>query len=180
MSRLVLILLPSNNARMNLIQTITVVLVRLYGFGWGLQGLVKLLSVVGAAMSGGFHAFSLVSPAAYLVGAVVSWSAAPWLAGRIAGDQVAPLPEATVPQRVDLYATAFVALGAYFMLQSFGNAFNWLHYFMVSRQDSGALYKEEKASFYALTEVVLTLVAGVATLCLSQRLAKKLTQWQAI
>ena len=165
---------------MNLIQTITVVLVRLYGFSWGLQGLVKLLIAAGSAMGSGFHGFSLVSPAAYLVGSVVSWSAAPWLAGRIAGDQVAPLPEVTVPQRVDLYATAFVALGAYFMLQSFGNAFNWLHYFMVSRQDSQAFYKEQGPSFYDLTEEVLTLVAGAATLCFSQRLAKKLTQWQAV
>ncbi len=159
---------------MNLITIITLVLCRLYALNWGVVGLTQMVAVLVPGPP--FAGLSVAPPLAYLGGGVVCWCLAPFIARFVTGKIAAPIPEIYFPTREHLYATAFVGLGAYFVLSSFGRAFNWVHYFIVSRHHDHGFSKNESPSYYDLTELALTLAAGLTLFVLGGRLAEKMNQ----
>ena len=74
--------------------------------------------------------------------------------------------------RTDLYGFAFVFLGLFFILSSFADIINWIHYFTLSREDPR--HDPRIQSFYQLTRPFLTLAAGLISLLGAPRWTKKL------
>ena len=74
--------------------------------------------------------------------------------------------------RTDLYSFAFVFLGLFFILSSFADVINWIHYFTLSREDPRNDPRIQ--SFYQLTRPFLTLAAGLISLLGAPRWTKKL------
>jgi hypothetical protein len=74
--------------------------------------------------------------------------------------------------RSDLYSFAFVFLGLFFILSSFADVIDWIHYFTVSRD---APTRDPRIqSFYELTRPCLTLAGGLVCLLGAPRWTKKL------
>jgi hypothetical protein len=75
--------------------------------------------------------------------------------------------------RADLYSFAFVFLGLYFILSSFADVVNWIHYFAtVSHNDP--IRNPRVENLYQLTRPCLTFVAGMVSLIGAPRWTKKL------
>ena len=161
---------------MNFINIVTLILIRLFALNWGVMGPTQVVAPLVTGQP--FALWSFAVPLAYLGAGVIGWCVAPFIAKLVTGKISAPMPEVCLPGRGDLYATAFVGLGAYFALSSFGRAFNWIHYFIVSRNDEHGFYKNESPSYYDLTEPALTLAAGVTLFLLGGRLAERMNRSQ--
>jgi hypothetical protein len=109
---------------------------------------------------------------------VVLWVIAPWLSRVLTkkGNGELTLGGLT---REDLFTAVLLALGVYFIMDSFSNVIGWVHYFAINRSEGGFHLKDEP-SYYDLTERVLTLIAGIALTLTCRtwgcRLAPKLTK----
>jgi hydrogenase-4 membrane subunit HyfE len=71
--------------------------------------------------------------------------------------------------RADLYSFAFVFLGLFFILSSFADVINWIHYFAM---DPG--HDPRVHSLYQLTRAFLTFALGLILLLGAPRWTKKL------
>ncbi|HEY5037384.1 MAG TPA: hypothetical protein VII74_09660, partial [Chthoniobacterales bacterium] len=75
--------------------------------------------------------------------------------------------------RSDLYSFAFVFLGLFFVLSSFADVINWIHYFAtVSSEDPRV------KSLYQLTRPCLTLALGLVSLLGAPRWTRKLVAYE--
>ena len=78
--------------------------------------------------------------------------------------------------RSDLYSFAFVFLGLFFILSSFADVINWIHYFAtVSREDPR--HDPRVQNLYQLTRPCLTLALGLVSLLGAPRWTKKLVAY---
>jgi hypothetical protein len=75
--------------------------------------------------------------------------------------------------RADLYSSAFVFLGLYFILSSFADLINWIHYFVTLFQKDPA-HNPRSEHFYQLTRSFLTFGAGFVSLLGAPHWTKKL------
>jgi hypothetical protein len=75
--------------------------------------------------------------------------------------------------RSDLYSFAFVFLGLFFILSSFADVINWVHYFTTaSREDPR--HDPHLQNLYQLTRPCLTLALGFVSLIGAPRWTRKL------
>jgi len=161
---------------------IVTIVLRIFSLVWLVNGIVQLVSLTQLTMPFETRHMSIwvfSVPLAYLV-----WALIVFVLSHPIARFVTPPPNAEVNfgtlTRYDLYCFAFTFLGLYFVLSSFGEAFNWLHYYIVTAQQKTPLGGEKHAaSFYQLTRPLLTLGAGLVALVLAPRLARKLTAVQA-
>jgi hypothetical protein len=95
-----------------------------------------------------------------ITSAVVLWLIAPWLSRLLTKKGNGDLTMNGLT-REDLFTAVLLALGVYFIMDSFSNVVGWIHYFAINRS-AGGFHMDEEPSYYDLTERVLTLVAGIA------------------
>lgn len=95
-----------------------------------------------------------------IISGVVLWMIAPWLSRILTskGDGNLTLGGLT---REDLFTAVLLALGVYFIMDSFSNVVGWVHYFAVNRSEGG-YHMGNEPSYYDLTERLLTFIAGIA------------------
>jgi hypothetical protein len=74
--------------------------------------------------------------------------------------------------RSDLYGFAFVFLGLFFILSSFGDVINWLHYFATHQTPDPRV-----KNLYQLTRPCLTFVGGWVSLLGAPRWTRKLAAY---
>jgi hypothetical protein len=91
---------------------------------------------------------------------VVLWVSAPWISKRLTSKGNGELTLGGVT-REDLFTAVLLALGVYFIMDSFSSVFGWFHYFAINLSEGG-FHMKDKPSYYDLTERVLTLIAGIA------------------
>jgi hypothetical protein len=78
--------------------------------------------------------------------------------------------------RFDLYSFAFVFLGLFFILSSFADVINWIHYFAtVPREDPR--HDQRVRDLYQLTRPCLTLALGLVSLLGAPRWTRKLVAY---
>jgi len=77
-----------------------------------------------------------------------------------------------------LYATGLLCLGVYFSLNSFANAFSWIHYFAMNKLafHDGFSMRRGVPSSYTLFEAVATFLAGVTLSLNASRWARRLVR----
>ena len=163
---------------MPLTNIVTIVL-RLFSLSWLVQAIVSAVGIAAATAPYGSASpipwyLNYGAAGAYFVMAVAVWLNSP-LVSRI----VTPRPDTTVSigglTRYDLYCFAFVFIGLYFILSSIGSAINWIHYYAASAKNAPQNDPERISAFYQLTQALVPLLAGVTSIAMASRLAKKLT-----
>ena len=158
------------------ISSIVIIVIRLFVLNWLLQDITLWIAALLSPLPRE-HPLSVIaghyaSPAILLIFCVGLWITVPWIARIVsrAADATVPL---TSLSRYDLYSFGFVFLGLFFVLSSFADVINWLHYFTtVSPSTVGADPRTQ--GLYQLTRPFLTLAAGLVSLLGAPRWAKQL------
>jgi hypothetical protein len=159
------------------LSSIVVIVLRLFALNWLFNAVPLLLSAAATPLPHERHLFAVLMPYApavlFLIFAAGLWILAPALA-RLVSRGVDTSVSIGSLSRSDLYSFAFVFLGLFFMLSSFADAINWIHYLgTVSRQDP----TRDPHYLYQLTRPCLTFVAGLISLFGARRWTKKLVAY---
>lgn len=157
--------------------SIVVIVVRLFALNWLLTSVPLLLSAAAAYRPSDEHQLFgfviLYAPGVLLlVFAAAFWILAPTVAGSVTRSVNTNLNIDGL-SRSDLYSFAFVFLGLYFILSSFADVINWIHYFAtLSHYNLTSNPRHE--DLYGLTRPFLTLIAGLVSLLGAPRWTTKL------
>jgi hypothetical protein len=157
------------------LSNIVVIVMRLFALNWFVSALPLLLSAATPPLPHERSMFALLMPYApgvlLLVFAVGLWILASAIA-RFVSRGVNTTVSVGSLSRSDLYSFAFVFLGLFFILSSFADVINWIHYFTVSGEDPR--HDPRIQNLYQLTRPCLTLVLGLVSLLGAPRWTKKL------
>jgi hypothetical protein len=160
---------------------IVTIVLRIFSLLWLVNAIVQFVSLAHVAAPFETRHTSIwiyAVPIAYLLCAFFVFVLSHPIARLVTPPPNAEMNLATLT-RYDLYCFAFTFLGLHFFLSSFGESLNRLHYYVITAQlTTHEGIEKHAASFYPLTRPLLTLVAGLATLLLAPRLARKLTTLQ--
>jgi hypothetical protein len=152
------------------LSSIVVILIRLFALNWLLTSLSLLLSAAGNSVAYGLMPY--VPGAVLLVVTVVLWVFARAIA-RIVSSGVDASVSVGSLTRSDLYSFAFVFIGLFFVLSSFADVINWVHYFTTVSHENPR-HDPRVQSFYQLTRPCLTLALGLILLFGAPRWTKML------
>jgi hypothetical protein len=155
------------------LSSIVVIVIRLFALNWVLHALALIAYPIPLSHEP-FVSIILLhyGPGVLLIIlAVCLWMAASTVAQFVSRGFDADVNVGSL-SRTDLYSFAFVFLGLFFILSSFADVINWIHYFTLSREDPR--HDPRIQSFYQLTRPCLTLAAGVVSLLGAPRSTKKL------
>ncbi|MDF1860150.1 MAG: hypothetical protein P1U87_08045 [Verrucomicrobiales bacterium] len=156
------------------VSALTQILLRLVALKWIVEGLAHLVSALATSriQEEVYFLNFAATLACFVVGAML-WLVAPrlshWMAGK--ENREINLKGVTLQQ---LFATVLLGLGGWFALQSFGEAFNWIHFFAIARSSEYRFHPNDQPSYYDLTETAITFVAGVALIGTARIWARKL------
>jgi hypothetical protein len=158
------------------LSSIVVIVIRLFALNWLLTSVPLFLSAATIPLPHEPHLLAALMPYApavlLLIFAAAFWIPAPAIA-RLASRGVDARVSIGSLSRLDLYSFAFVFLGLFFILSSFADVINWIHYFTtVSRE--GLRHDPRVQNFYQLTRSCLTFAVGLVSLLGAPRWAKKL------
>ncbi len=158
------------------LSSIVVIVIRLFALNWLFSALPWLASAASTPLP--YERRLLVVLAPYvpavllLILAAGLWILTPSIA-RLVSRNVDTSVSIGGLSRADLYSFAFVFLGLYFILSSFADVINWIHYFIkVSHRDPARDPHDE--NLYQLTRPCLTFAAGLVSLIGTPRWTKKL------
>jgi hypothetical protein len=157
------------------LSSIVVIVVRLFALNWLLHALALIASAVAVPLPSKYVGSAMLihyAPAVLLIiFAVFLWILASAVARLVSRGFDATVSLGSL-SRSDLYSFAFVFLGLFFILSSFADVIDWIHYFSVSREDPQ--HDPHIPNFYNLTRPCLTLAAGLVSLIGAPRWTKKL------
>jgi hypothetical protein len=161
------------------LSSIVVIVIRLFALNWLLTAVPLLLSAATAPLPHEGHLSAVLmryAPAVLLlVFAAGLWILTPFVA-RFVSRGVDTSVSIGSLSRSDLYSFAFVFLGLFFILSSFADVINWIHYFTAfSREDPR--HDPRIQNFYELTRPCLTLALGLVSLLGAPRWTKKLVAY---
>ncbi len=156
------------------LSSIAQIFLRLYALNLFVTGLIQLVAVF-AFRPPNFLLIQLVPGSVSLIGGAILWIVSPTLARALArgNDGGATLSGITETQ---LYTAVFLALGLYFTLHSFANAFSWLHFLAINPSPDLTFLPDQRPSFYDMTETLLRLAAGLVLVFSCQTWARKLVR----
>jgi hypothetical protein len=158
------------------LSSIVVIVARLFGLNWLLQAFVLIASALTTPSLQERSVSTILigsTPGVFLlILGVFLWILAPAMA-RFVSRGVDTTVSVGGLSRRDLYSFSFVFLGLFFILSSFADVINWIHYFTVSRD---APTRDPRIqSFYDLIRPCLTLAGGLVCLLGAPHWTKKLT-----
>jgi hypothetical protein len=150
------------------------ILLRLVALKWIVEGLAHLVSAIATSrIQEKVHFLNFAATLVCFAAGAVLWSAAPKLSHWMAGKENREINLKGVTLR-QLFATVLLGLGGWFALQSFGKAFNWIHFFAIARSSEYRFHPNDQPSYYDLTETVITFVTGVTLIGTARIWARKL------
>jgi hypothetical protein len=147
------------------LSSIVLIVVRLFALSWLLQALALIASAIAVPLPRGHYAFAILihyGPVVLLtILAIFLWILSPVVARFVSRGFDTAVNMGSL-SRSDLYSFAFVFLGLFFILSSFADVINWIHYFAVAPED--LRHDPRIQNFYKLTRPCLTLAAGLVSL----------------
>jgi hypothetical protein len=157
------------------LSSIVIIVIRLFALNWLLTAVPLLLSAAATPLPHERGLSVVLMPYApavlLLIFAAGLWILTPAIA-RFVSRGVDTSVSIGSLSRSDLYSFAFVFLGLFFILSSFADVINWIHYFAtVSRHDPRV------QNLYQLTRPCLTLALGLVSLLGAPRWTKKLVAY---
>ena len=148
------------------LSSIVVIVIRLFALNWLLTAVPLLLSAAATPPPHEHHLSVVLMPYApavlLLILAAVLWILTPAIA-RVVSRGVDTSVSIGSLSRSDLYSFAFVFLGLFFILSSFADVINWIHYFATARPDNPR-HAPRGDNFYQLTRPCVTLALGLVSL----------------
>lgn len=157
------------------LSSIVVIVMRLFALNWFVMALPLLLPAAASPVLHERSVFALLMPYApgvlLLIFAAGLWTLSSPIA-RLVSRGVDSSVAIGGLSRSDLYSFALVFLGLFFVLSSFADVINWVHYFTVSHEDPR--HDPRIQNFYQLTRPCTTFALGLVSLLGAPRWTKKL------
>jgi hypothetical protein len=158
------------------LSSIVVIVIRLFALNWLLTSVPLLFSAATNPLPYERHLLVVLMPygpaVLLLIFAAGLWILAPTIARFVSRGVDANVSIGSL-SRSDLYSFAFVFLGLFFILSSFADVVNWIHYFAtVSCEDPR--HDPRVQNLYQFTRPCLTLAVGLVSLLGAPRWTKKL------
>ncbi len=160
------------------LSSIVVIVVRLFAINWLFTSIPMFLSdaVKGARERDRVVAMLHYTPAlVLLIGAAALWILSPVIARLVSRGADTSVSIGSL-SRSDLYSFAFVFLGLYFVLSSFADVINWIHYF-ATVPSGKSIYEPRVYNLYSLTRPCLTLAAGLVSIFGAPHWTRKLVAY---
>jgi hypothetical protein len=156
------------------LSSIVVIVIRLFALNWLLTVVSLLLRAATTPLPHGDRLSAALilyaAPVLLLIFAAGLWILTPAIA-RLVSRGVDTTVSMGSLSLSDLYSFAFVFLGLFFILSSFADVINWIHYFATEAHSAP---DPRARNFYELTRSCLTFVAGVVSIVGAPRWTKKL------
>lgn len=152
-------------------QFIVLVILRLYAVSWAFKGLGALIATVIAGDIA--HFYSAAPIVTWWLSAVIAWFVAPKLSRLMIGNSEVALAAPNL-KRQDLYAASLAGVGAYIALTNIAKTLNWVHYYVIIRNESISPSTEQAPGFYDFAQTGVTLVAGLAVFFWAGEIARKI------
>jgi hypothetical protein len=162
------------------LSSIVVIVIRLFALNWLFTAIPLLLSAAATPLPHERNLSAVLMP--YAPGVLLLiFAAGLWILTRAIARLVSRGVETSVSigslSRSDLYSFAFVFLGLLFILSSFADVINWIHYFAtVSREDP--IRDPRVQNLYQLTRPCLTLALGLVSLLGAPRWTRKFVAYE--
>lgn len=149
---------------------IVVVVVRILAIKLGLDAINFLLAQypIDPHRELGFILFGIVAFCAYWL-----WQFSPFFARHITRGQDSALDCGSLAL-VDLYTFAFLLVGLYFAVDSFGPSLTWFHYSVGRSSSVAGLSPQQQANYYTLFKYLVKLFLGLALIFNGRKFATKL------
>ena len=161
------------------LSSIVVIVIRLFALNWLLTAVPLLLSASTTPLPHERHLPAVlmlyVPSVLLLIFAAALWILTPAIA-RFVSRGVDTSVSIGSLSRSDLYSFAFVFLGLFFILSSFADVINWMHYFATASSEDPRRDARVQ-NLYQLTRPFLTLALGLVSLLGAPRWTKKLVAY---
>ncbi len=163
------------------LKSIVVIVLRLFALSWLLHDITLWTQATLTALSPTRAAASLSEclalfalPCLLLLAVMLLWCLAGLIARLVSPDSDANV-DLTGLTLYHLYCFGFVFLGLYFVLSSFADVINWMHYFALRAHNSSQPNTETEGKYlYQAARPALTFVGGLISLLGAPRWARKL------
>ncbi len=162
------------------LNSIVTIVLRLFSLSWFVQGLSMFASVT-AAMApypSRQTSYGNYGPSLIMLLAAVAMFFLSQAIARLVTPRTSPELSLGGLSQYDLYCFAFTFLGLYFVLSSVANTLNWLHYFFLVARAAHENDPQRETAFYQLTQPLITLLTGGASLLFAPLCARRLTNIQ--
>jgi len=105
------------------------------------------------------------------------WKLSPFFARHITRghDSILGTPNLTL---LDLYNFAFLLIGLYFAVDSFGPSLTWFHYALTQSSSYGTLTPQQQGNFYTLFKYLIKLFLGIALVFNGRKFSSKILKYQ--
>ena len=153
---------------------IVVVVIRILAIKLGLDAISYLLVQYPRDLHPqiGFILFGIVAFCAYWL-----WQFSPFFARHITRGQDSTLDCGSLALS-DLYTFAFLLIGLYFAVDSFGPSLSWFHYSLRQSSSVAALSQQDQVNYYTLFKYLVKLFLGLALIFNGRKFATKLIKRQ--
>ena len=159
------------------LSSIVVIVIRLFALNWLLTAIPLLLSAAATTPLPPRSDLSAALMAYVPAVLLLTFAAIMWMVARAVARFVSRGVDTSVSMgslsRSDLYSFAFVFLGLYFILSSFADVINWLHFFATA-SPGGDGHAARSQNPYQLARPCVTLALGFVSLLGAPRWTSKL------
>ncbi|MGO8765245.1 MAG: hypothetical protein ACLQSR_08945 [Limisphaerales bacterium] len=160
------------------ISTIALLVIRLFCILWSVESLVTLVSIPATYhyynQHGSFTLMEFIPSGAYLLAAVIGWKVAPNLSRLLTGKYDAPVAISGLTL-CDLYSSAFVFLGLYFILSALGN-FAYLFYSAFATAALRDFDPQRRTTVLQFLRPLVQVAGGLVCIFYGRIWAKKLSE----
>ncbi|MEA3207773.1 MAG: hypothetical protein QOE70_830 [Chthoniobacter sp.] len=152
------------------------ILARLLALKVLMDGIAVLFSLLGRSKAHSWAAATFVLVGLYFLCAGALWSCALWL-GRVLTKGCDPKLDTGALTLIDLYSVAFVCVGLYYAVDSFGFTLTWLHFALTQSSSDAGLSPKQKENFYSLFQCSSSLFIGLILVLRARRLSARLLKY---
>lgn len=167
------------------LSSIVVVVLRLFGLYWVTAFVISLMTAFGRlsySLSNGLGGvtrflvfYPFLTPAAYLLLALLTWIFAKRIAEKVSGDVEFEVKNSNFGVE-HLYGVGLLVCGCYLFFTNLGGTVNWLHYLAANQAGDDLLYEREGLAMYDVIERLVPCAGGLYLALYSGRFGTRLAR----
>ena len=153
------------------------VVIRIFAIYLGLSLFTFLLQVLAGLHNHASSVSDLLLIGLFVVFTLWLWYLSPLIARKLtwARDSTLDCGQLTLG---DLYCFAFLLVGLYFAVDSFGPSLTWLHYTLSQSSSDAGLSRQQQGNYYTLFKYLVRLMLGIGLILNGRKFATRLIKHQ--
>ena len=152
---------------------IVAILTRLLAIKFLMDGIAAFFVLLRRSAANSTSAGAYLLVGFYFLCGLFLWVCALWL-GRVLTRGCEPKLDTGHLTLPDLYSVAFVCVGLYYCVGSFGFVLTWLHFALTQSSSEAALTPKQQENFYNLFQTISSFLIGLILVLRARRLSARL------